>query len=86
MSQHYSNPSRESDPHALPDVEVFHHPRDYQLNDEDAGMGLAGDEYGKDYYAPGWYWWACLPGCLPHGDPMGPFDTRREALANAREE
>lgn len=23
MSQHYSNPARESDPHALPDVEVF---------------------------------------------------------------
>lgn len=23
MSQHYSNPSRESDPNALPDVEVF---------------------------------------------------------------
>ncbi len=23
MSQHYSNPDRESDPHSLPDVEVF---------------------------------------------------------------
>ena len=23
MSQHYSDPSRESDPHALPDMEVF---------------------------------------------------------------
>lgn len=23
MSQHYSNPDRESDPHALPDLEVF---------------------------------------------------------------
>jgi hypothetical protein len=23
MSQHYSNPERESDPHALPDVEIF---------------------------------------------------------------
>lgn len=33
--------------------------------------------------APGWYWWACFPGCLPDGDPMGPFDTEADAIADA---
>ncbi len=23
--------------------------------------------------APGWYWFACFPGCLPDGEPSGPF-------------
>ena len=36
--------------------------------------------------SPGWYWWACFPGCLPDGDPEGPFDDEQEALDNAREE
>ncbi len=34
----------------------------------------------------GWYWWACFPGCLPDGEPTGPFETEEEAIANAREE
>lgn len=33
---------------------------------------------------PGWYWWACFPGCLPDSDPMGPFATEAEALADAQ--
>lgn len=33
----------------------------------------------------GWFWHACFPGCLPDGDPVGPFDTRREALADAQD-
>jgi hypothetical protein len=32
----------------------------------------------------GWYWWACFPGCLPDGDPIGPFDTEEEAIHNAQ--
>mgnify|MGYP003678890411 CR=1 FL=1 len=31
----------------------------------------------------GWYWWSCLPGCLPDSDPMGPFPTEADALADA---
>lgn len=27
----------------------------------------------------GWYWWAGQPGCLPDGDPVGPFYTSTEA-------
>jgi hypothetical protein len=32
-----------------------------------------------------WYFWACFPGCLPDGDPEGPFDTEEEAIEAARE-
>ena len=32
---------------------------------------------------PGFYWWACLPGCLPDSDPVGPFQTEAEAIADA---
>ena len=35
--------------------------------------------------APGWYWQAGFPGCLPDGDPMGPFATSRQALEDADE-
>ena len=35
---------------------------------------------------PGYYWWACLPGCLPDGSAIGPFTSEAEAIANAREE
>jgi hypothetical protein len=33
----------------------------------------------------GWFYQFCFPGCLPDSDPMGPFDTEAEALADARE-
>lgn len=33
----------------------------------------------EDGYDPGWYWWSCFPGCLPDGDPVGPFETEAEA-------
>lgn len=33
----------------------------------------------------GYYWWPCLPGCLPDSDPYGPFDTEQDAIDNATE-
>lgn len=33
---------------------------------------------------PGWYWWPCQPGCLPDGDPEGPFPSYLDAVHNAR--
>ena len=33
----------------------------------------------------GWHWWACFPGCMPDGDPVGPFDTEREAIEDAQQ-
>lgn len=38
---------------------------------------------GGEQLKRGWYWWACFPGCLPDGEPNGPFDTREAALADA---
>jgi len=31
----------------------------------------------------GWYWSPCFPGCLPDGDPSGPFETYEMALEDA---
>src|SRR5947207_5641858 len=33
----------------------------------------------------GWYWHVCFPGCMPDSDPMGPFDSYSEALADAQD-
>ena len=91
MSQHYSDPTRETDPHALPDVETFFHQHAKRelcaLN-----AGHKADLYGEcivdgdgDCGGTGWYWWTCLPGCLPDSEPMGPFGTEAEAIEDARE-
>ncbi len=34
-------------------------------------------------FEPGWYWWACFPGCLPDSEPNGPFDTEADAYLDA---
>jgi hypothetical protein len=78
MGQHYSDPRRASDPHALPNVEVFH------IADGDGWLGTA-EESEQASLEPGWYWWACFPGCLPDGDPVGPFATKAEAVADAQD-
>ena len=31
----------------------------------------------------GWYWQAGFPGCLPDGEPSGPFETEQEAIKDA---
>lgn len=48
-------------------VEVFQ-ARDYDVDPE---------------HPQAWYWWACYPGCLPDGDPVGPFDSWAEAIADS---
>ena len=73
MTMYYSDPSRESDPHALPDVEVF------RINDPTFYRD-------PDITEPGWYYWFCFPGCLPDGDPIGPFESEEDALADVREQ
>ena len=88
MSQHYSEPSRESDAYALPDIETFYMDiRDFQDADRDIWMYDRLVETDGDYPAilVGWYWQACFPGCLPDSDPMGPFDTEADAVADAQE-
>jgi hypothetical protein len=77
--QAYSNPKRASDPYSLPDVEVFY-------DDADSVNGHARNFDGEgNPVEAGWYWWSCFPGCLPNSDPVGPFATAQEALADAQE-
>jgi hypothetical protein len=33
----------------------------------------------------GWYWWACFPGCMPDGEPIGPFTTSTDAFNDAND-
>lgn len=33
----------------------------------------------------GWFWWTCLPGCLPDSCAFGPFASHAAALADAME-
>tara|TARA_Y100000310_G_scaffold330958_1_gene403646 strand:+ start:180 stop:422 length:243 start_codon:yes stop_codon:yes gene_type:complete len=75
----YSNPDRETDPHALPDIEVFYDGPDY-------GHGTVARNYDSngEPVQPGYYWWSCFLGCLPDGEPSGPFDTEAEAIADAK--
>jgi hypothetical protein len=35
---------------------------------------------------PGWYWWACFPGCLPDSEPVGPFSSEEEAVRDVNGE
>ncbi len=70
--QFYTDPARESESHALPDAEVFHS----SAYNEDADPAQLPE---------GFYWWSCFPGCLPDGEPSGPFETEEEALADAQD-
>lgn len=74
--QAYSDPTREPEPYALPNVEVFHIPDDYQPEPED----------NTEPYEEGWYYWYCFPGCLPDSDPYGPYDSEEEALQAAQDD
>ena len=89
MGQAYSNPKRESDPHALPDIEVWEHvsfESDDPIECPAAGMDDP-EEHSADHGpdCDGWYWWSCFPGCLPDGSASGPFKTEQEALEDARD-
>lgn len=104
MSQHYSDPGRENDPHALPDIEVFElTAREVAEGDEDlindymkrhefrlAAMNsrdrnaMFDAMIEQNGITGGWFWWSCFPGCLPDGEPIGPFETHAAALADAQ--
>jgi len=77
MSLHYLDVSRASEPRYMPSIETFYVDEgsddDYRTED------------GGDPLAEGWYWWCCMPGCLPDGEPCGPYETEAEAVADARE-
>lgn len=101
MSQHYSDPKRASDPHALPNVETFRMayadcPYCTTTNCED-GLGdyhCDSCQRGRKGYTAkdstmtgiGWFYWYCFPGCLPDSDPFGPFDTEEDARLDMAEQ
>jgi len=74
MSYEYTNPKRASDPHALPDVEVFHVEKDYEF-----------EYYYQGFTELGFYYAYGFPGCLWDSDPVGPFESYEEALSDARD-
>lgn len=92
MSQHYTDENRASDKWSLPDVETFYH---QHAKRERCALN-AGDKarlYGEcivdadgDCCGTGWYYWHCLPGCMPDSDPIGPYPTEADALKAARED
>ena len=89
MSYHYLNQERESEAHALPDVEVF--------DARYIGVELRPDtEAAADYTdimgvmeslggGSGFYYAFGSPGYMWNSDPCGPFDSETEALKAARE-
>ena len=76
--QVYSDPDREADSYALPDVEVFY-------IDEATAPDFGIDDNG-DLLKTGWYYWFCFPGCLPDSEPYGPFDNSNAAELAAQED
>lgn len=88
--QAYSDSQRETEPYALPDIEVFWHEHAKRelcaLNAGDKaelyGECITDDE--GDCLGSGWYWWTCFPGCLPDSEPFGPFETYEAALTDAQ--
>lgn len=91
MTQHYSNPSRESEPTALPDIETFQARIKTCPVCEDVYLDTEGDDgnsccHGERYSIGqlAWWYWFCFPGCMPDSDPVGPFDSEDEALEDAR--
>lgn len=75
----YSNPDRESDENSLPNIEVFF------LEKATIFVCDMRDE-GGDFLEEGWYWQAGFPGCMPDGEPSGPFASEKDAIDDARDE
>lgn len=83
MPYEYSDPTRAHDNHAIPDIEIF------RLNQADIDSGDWGDacednDHDHGITEHGYYYWHCLPGCLPDSSPVGPFASYADALADAR--
>ena len=47
------------------------------------GLTVDGDDYAPQ--GKGWYWQACFPGCIPDGEPSGPFDSEQAAIDDAND-
>lgn len=55
-------------------------------DDADASYGIERNfDADGEPVRPGWYWWACSPGCIPDGEPAGPFAYSQQAHQDADE-
>ena len=81
MSQIYTDETREDEPYALPNAEVFY------VSQMEVNYNLQNIDHADEYTITeaGWYWWSCFPGCLPDSDAIGPFETEQEAIDDARD-
>ena len=81
MSQIYTDETREEEPYALPNAEVFY------VSQMEVNYNLQNIDHADEYTITeaGWYWWSCFPGCLPDSDAIGPFETEQEAINDARD-
>ena len=100
----YSNPERETDDYALPDLEIFQMTPEEEVEadadlmydarkrfplasmngrERDKAIAWAIEESGA---SGGWYYWYCLPGCLPDSSPFGPYESAQAAKQAAQDE
>ena len=81
MSQIYTDETREEEPYALPNAEVFY------VSQMEVNYNLQNIDHADEYTITeaGWYWWSCFAGCLPDSDAIGPFETEQEAIDDARD-
>ena len=84
MAYYYIDQSRDSDPHALADVEIFQTDENGYLDGEPFVLPHEPGEPAEGV-ALGWFYAYGMPGYLYDSEPVGPFDTEAEALAAARE-
>ena len=92
MTQIYSNPKRKNEPHALPNVEVFYKGYilctcgnlDFERGTYDTCAECGDKLHVADTIGVGFFYWFCFPGCLPDGDPAGPFETEQAAIDDAQ--
>ena len=81
MIQIYTDETREEEPYALPNAEVFY------VSQMEVNYNLQNIDHADEYTITeaGWYWWSCFPGCLPDSDAIGPFETEQDAIDDARD-
>ena len=75
----YSDPNRENDENALPNIEISFLGA---LTIQQEGLTYEDGEPLEE----GYYWQACFPGCMPDGELVGPFETQAAAIEDARRE
>ena len=88
MAYYCTDPERNDDAYALPDVEVFEIESceiDRHFINEQRKADYENDDPHPASYYKGWWYAFGFPGCLWDGEPTGPYPTEGDALYAARE-